>query len=98
VAVVNVLGSSESAELDDVANDEIPTFSLEYQLRDFLAQNLSAISVGGKRVKLYVDSSGKDGVEYPTAVGPIDILGVDDNGIFYVFELKWAASPDSAVG
>jgi hypothetical protein len=40
----------------------------------------------------------REGVEYPTAIGPIDILGVDANGDFYVFELKRARAPDRAVG
>ena len=30
-------------------------FTLEYQLQDFLAQNLEAISVEGKKLRLYVD-------------------------------------------
>ena len=34
-------------------------FGLEFQLRDFLAQNLKAISVEGRRVRLYVDPSGR---------------------------------------
>lgn len=59
-----------------------PYFSLEYQLRDFLASNLSSIDFGGRRLRLYVDPTGRDGIEYPTAVGPIDILAVDDTGAF----------------
>jgi hypothetical protein len=74
------------------------SFRLEYQLRDFLAQNLNAIDVGGRRLKLYVDPTGRDGIEYPSAVGPIDLLAVDENGSFYVFELKRARSPDHAIG
>ena len=34
-------------------------FTLEYQLRDFLAQNLEAISVEGKKLRLYVDPVGQ---------------------------------------
>jgi RecB family endonuclease NucS len=40
----------------------------------------------------------RDGIEFPTAVGPIDILAVDDSGAFFVFELKRARSPDRAIG
>jgi len=86
---------------DGVRDDDEETdtaFGLEYQLRDFLAQNLSAIPVEGKRLQLYVDLQGRDGVEYPTAVGSIDILAVDDNDNFVVFELKRARSPDHAIG
>jgi hypothetical protein len=73
-------------------------FGLEYQLRDFLAQNLGAIDVKEKRLTLYVDPTGRDGIEFPTAVGPIDILAVDDSGGFFVFELKRGRSPDYAIG
>jgi hypothetical protein len=34
----------------------------------------------------------------PRAVGPIDILAVDDAGAFFVFELKRARSRDHAIG
>lgn len=73
-------------------------FGLEYQLRDFLAQNLSAIDVNGKKLRVYVDPTGREGVEFSTAVGPIDILAVDDSGAFFVFELKRGRSPDHAIG
>jgi hypothetical protein len=73
-------------------------FGLEYQLRDFLAQNLGAIQVKGRKLHLYVDPTGKDGVEFSTPVGLIDILAVDDSGAFFVFELKRARSPDHAIG
>jgi hypothetical protein len=73
-------------------------FGLEYQLRDFLAQNLGAIDVKGKKLRLYVDPAGRDGIEFPTAVGPIDILAVDDSDAFFVFELKRGRSPDYAIG
>jgi len=74
------------------------SFGLEFQLRDFLAQNISVIVVNGRKLKLYVDPTGRDGIEYPTATGPIDILAVDDTGAFFVFELKRARTPDRAIG
>jgi endonuclease NucS-like protein len=87
---------------EDVTSDEAETpeasFGLEFQLRDFIAQNLSAIDVKGKKLQLYVDHTGRDGIEFPTAVGSIDILAVDDSAAFYVFELKRARSPDRAIG
>jgi endonuclease len=73
-------------------------FALEYQLRDFIADNLSALIINGRRLHLYVDPSGRRGIEFRSAVGPIDILAVDDNGGFYVLELKRAHSPDRAIG
>jgi hypothetical protein len=77
--------------------DEEPYFRLEHQLRDFLADNLSAVAVNGRRLRLYKDANG-GGVEYQTAVGAIDILAVDSEGALYVFELKRANSVDRAMG
>jgi hypothetical protein len=93
--VEEVLGGGEEGDLADAAE---PSFSLEYQLRDFLAANLETIKMNDKRLRLYVDPTGRDGIEFPTAVGPIDILAVDQNSDFIIFELKRANSPDRAVG
>src|SRR5438876_881806 len=65
-ANINVGAILGDDELEEEAQRE-PTFGLEYQLRDFLAQNLGAIPVQGKKLRLYVDPTGKDGVEFQTA-------------------------------
>ena len=99
-----VLGdtSMESVLGEEAVNEEGETaessFALEYQLRDFIAQNLSTIVVEGRHLQLYVDPTGRDGIEFASAVGPIDILAVDDSGALVVFELKRARSPDQAIG
>lgn len=94
-AIEAVLGE----EADSANYEESETvFELEYQLRDFIAQNLSSIPVQGKKLKLYVDENGRSGVEYPTAVGQIDILATDAEGAFVVLELKRARSPDYTIG
>lgn len=90
----DVLGGNEPDDEDNLA----PLFSLEYQLRDFIAGNLNTISINGRRLRLYIDPAQRDGVEYPSGVGPIDILAVDDANSFYVFELKRGNSPDKAIG
>jgi hypothetical protein len=90
-----ILGEDNDPEASEISE---ASFALEYQLRDFIAQNISTIDVRGKRLRLYVDSTGRDGIEFPSAVGPIDILAVDDSGAFFVFELKRARSPDHAIG
>ena len=95
VNVDKIIGSpTEEAN----SEDESPYFSLEYQLRDFLAGNFGMVDINGRRLRLFVDPAGRDGIEYPSAVGPIDILAVDDEGAFFVFELKRANSPDRALG
>lgn len=65
VAIDEVLGTTEG-EMSDSESGESgdASFSLEYQLRDFLGQNLDVINVGGSRLKLYVPL-GRDGIEYP---------------------------------
>lgn len=97
--LAGVIDSVLGGEAEEPESERLETsFALEYQLRDFISQNLEALSVGGKRLRLYVDERGRDGIEYPTAVGPIDILATDGAGAFYVFELKRARSPDHAIG
>lgn len=90
-----VLGAENE---DDESASSDPAFALEHHLRDFMAQNLNAITVQGEHLSLYVDPAGVDGVEYPTAVGPIDILARDSEGVFFVFELKRGRGADKAVG
>lgn len=95
--VDQILGSSDEEEFEP--SETIgAVFAMEYQLRDFLAANLEVVKVKDRRLRLYVDPTGRDGVEFPTGVGPIDILATDQNGDFVVFELKRASSPDRAVG
>lgn len=94
-AIDEVLGTEGD---DDEQLSSQASFALEFQLRDFIAQNIGAISVAGKTLRLYVDPTGRDGIEYPTAIGPIDILATNESGAFYVFELKRARSPDRAIG
>jgi RecB family endonuclease NucS len=96
-AVAAVFGDDEGAAAESDEAEEA-AFRFEIQLRDFIAQNLSAIDLHGPKLRLYVDEEGRNGVEYPTPVGPIDILATDAAGAFYVFEIKRARSPDHAIG
>lgn len=94
--------SADSAGLEEVEvgllEEDALSFSLESQLQEFIAQNIEAISVNGRRLSVYIDSSGQRGIEYPTEVGRIDILARDKNGAFIVFELKRAKGPDHVIG
>ncbi|MGB3949170.1 MAG: endonuclease NucS domain-containing protein [Bacteroidia bacterium] len=70
-------------------------FALEEHLQDFLIRNLSTIKK--HKLKLFEDNE-RRGKEYPTDVGPIDILTVDENGDFYIFETKLSKGMDRALG
>jgi hypothetical protein len=78
--------------------EEVLEFSLEKHLQQFIAGNLPSLLIAKKRLRLYRDSANREGVEYPTATGPIDILAVDDDSHFYVLELKLSHGPDKAMG
>lgn len=85
-------------EMESRHDAEEHAFGLEYQLRDFLAQNIEKREINGTCLRVFVDPGGRDGIEYPSGIGPIDILAVDDHGNFTVFELKRARTADRAVG
>jgi RecB family endonuclease NucS len=87
----------ELIEIDEHedAVKEVTAFAAESHLRDCLAQNLHLIEEG---LELYVDEEGKDGVEYSTGVGFIDILCLDKNGEYVIIEVKVARGPDYVAG
>lgn len=78
-----------------VQQEETGSFAAEHHLRDYLAHNLHLIEPG---LQLYVSDDGNDGVEFPTGVGPIDLLAVGEDSSLVVIELKVGHSPDVVVG
>jgi RecB family endonuclease NucS len=91
------LGEEDETGLDPVETDGL-AFPLEHHLRDFIAVNIETIRLNGEKLQLYRDASGRDGIEYPTDVGPIDILAQDTVGNLIVFELKLSKGADRAIG
>lgn len=91
-----IMAQSEEAEV--LEDDEELAFSLESHLRDFIAHNLSTLPIKQKRLKLFVGPEQQRGIEYSTGVGPIDILAVDDEDSFVVFELKLTRGVDKVIG
>jgi hypothetical protein len=62
------------------------------------AHNLATLPLTHKNFRLYTDDQLRKGIEYPTEVGPVDILAVDEQGNFIVFELKLTRGPDKTIG
>lgn len=88
---------NEDIESDNIIDENNSfLFPIEANLRDFLIQNLQTVKQ--HKLKLYSDSNNREGKEYPTGVGPIDILAIDDKGNFIVFELKLSRGVDKALG
>jgi RecB family endonuclease NucS len=100
--IVAEVGSDKNPEneCDNTKTEDDSSFllPLESHLRDFIVQNLETIKVNGKTLSLYADENGNDGVEYRTDVGPIDILAVDEDNNFIIFELKVSRGSDRALG
>lgn len=86
----------DEIEPDEVENEENFLFPIEANLRDFLIKNLHTFK--NLNLKLFIDEQQRDGKEYPTGVGNVDILATDDKGNFYVFELKLSKGLDRALG
>ncbi|MEP0814719.1 MAG: DUF91 domain-containing protein [bacterium] len=79
-------------------NEMLGEFQRESQLRDFLAASIRNTNFKGRRLELYQDSMGRNGLEYQTPAGRIDILAVDSGGNYVVFELKLSRGRDCALG
>ena len=73
------------------------TFRFERHLRDYLAHNLNKNSDFGAGLRVHKEED-REGVEYQTDVGPIDILAKAPNGDFHIFELKLSRGDDAALG
>ncbi|OQW73372.1 MAG: hypothetical protein BVN35_12425 [Proteobacteria bacterium ST_bin11] len=99
LGVRQIFGNEEMFNLSEgeIAPDT-SLFALESHLRDYLAKNISKSALFGSKLSLYISNDGRDGVEFQTDVGPIDILAVDEYGSFVVFELKLGRGPDSCLG
>ncbi|HEX7723864.1 MAG TPA: endonuclease NucS domain-containing protein [Pyrinomonadaceae bacterium] len=91
-AITEIEGSPAASD------DPKSEFALESHLKAYLARNLTSIGDFGAPLTVYTTEDGRDGVEFQTDVGPIDILATSPAGDFYVFELKLGRGADAALG
>lgn len=97
LGVRQVITEDEEQEVVTANEDSPLLFPVEANLRDFLIENLHLVK--DFRLKPYTDpETGRDGKEFPTDVGPIDILAEEESGGLVVFELKLSRGPDRALG
>jgi hypothetical protein len=92
-----VLGESSDEEMTFDPEEQFE-FALESHLRDFIARNIGTLPITNTRLRLFTDQSNRNGIEYLTDVGPMDILAIDQHGNFVVSELKLSRGPDRAMG
>ena len=72
-------------------------FVLEKYLEDFIVSNFDTIFRG--ELRIYEDAQGNDGQQYPTDIGPIDILAFEPKlKSFVVIELKKGRPSDQVIG
>lgn len=91
--------SEDQEELpENEGSVESSLFALESHLRDYLAKNISKLKGIGSKLSIYTSEDGRDGVEFQTDVGPIDILAIDESGQLVVLELKLGRGPDATLG
>lgn len=85
--------TTASAKTDSVGEDERTQLTLERDLEEHLAHNLTSVETG---LKLYQEHE-VSGRQLRTDVGIIDILATDQNGELVVMELKAGTAPDRAL-
>jgi len=83
-------------EETETISEQMLLFGIEKELESFLISNWGSVF---SDLEVYVDANGRDGQQYPTEIGPIDILAVErQSGNFVVIELKRNRSSDQALG
>ena len=86
----NLLGGSgiQLVALEPTEAIEDPNaFVLEKYLEDFIVSNFDSVFKG--TLQIHEDAEAADGQQYPTDIGPIDILAVEPkSNSFVVIELK----------
>lgn len=87
------LRERESTERED----QLASLALESELRDLLARSLPNVP-GLGQLTLYQHEDGREGVEFITDVGIIDLLTKTPDDSFCILELKLLRGPDATLG
>ncbi len=87
-----------TSEASEGAEEDRSAFGvLEKQLEEIIVRNFDTIFK--RELEIYKDDDGNDGQQYPTEIGPIDILAVEPKSkSFVVIELKTGRSSDRVIG
>lgn len=102
-----ILDRIEQVKGGENQDDEINTnkivigeckFTDETALKKFFINNLNVIKIKGRNIRLYTGEYKRTGYEYRTPAGNIDILAVDTDNNFIVFEFKVNNGNDKALG
>jgi restriction system protein len=92
------LSGRSVAEADAPEGVEKDLVVIEKWLEDFIVKNFDTI-FEREGLTIYKDDDGRNGQQYPTETGPIDILAVEPKSkSFVIIELKTGRSSDRVVG
>jgi restriction system protein len=90
-------GPTAPPEDSGATEDPNNTFVLEKYLEEFIVTNFEMIFKGN--LKIYAETDVDDGRQYPTDIGPIDILAFEPkSNSFVVIELKKGRPSDQVIG
>jgi len=93
----SAVNRSEIVSSDPSVEDPFE-FAMERHLEDFLIRNWSQIPLG-QEFDVYEEAGEQVGQQFPTAVGPIDILAISkDQKRLLVIELKRGRASDVVIG
>lgn len=99
--VVDVTAGEDAPDLREREStqreDQLASLALESELRDLLARSLPNVP-GLGQLTLYQHDDGRDGVEFITDVGVIDLLTKTPDDSFCILELKLLRGPDATLG
>lgn len=81
--------------LPDDRRAQVQRKQVEKSIEDFYEEHPQVIEEG---LAVYVDDEGRNGRQYPTDVGPVDLLCVDENGTLVIVEIKVDEAEDGVFG